>query len=142
MSATSFELHPQLLADTHFVRDLQLSRVLLMDDARYAWLILVPRRADMRDWIDLPHAEQHRLLDEIELCSRALRVVARPDKLNVAQLGNMVPQLHVHIVARHTGDDAWPKPVWGIGERVSYPAEALASRKAALLAELDSAARG
>ena len=142
MSATSFELHPQLLADTHFVRDLQLSRVLLMDDARYAWLILVPRRADMRDWIDLPHAEQHRLLDEIELCARALRVVARPDKLNVAQLGNMVPQLHVHIVARHTGDDAWPKPVWGIGERVSYPAEALASRKAALLAELDSAARG
>ena len=142
MSATSFELHPQLLADTHFVRDLQLSRVLLMDDARFPWLILVPRRADMRDWIDLPHAEQHRLLDEIELCSRALRVVARPDKLNVAQLGNMVPQLHVHIVARHTGDDAWPKPVWGIGERVSYPAEALASRKAALLAELDSAARG
>ena len=142
MSATSFELHPQLLADTHFVRDLQLSRVLLMDDARYAWLILVPRRADMRDWIDLPYAEQHRLLDEIELCSRALRVVARPDKLNVAALGNMVPQLHVHIVARHTGDDAWPKPVWGIGERVPYPADALVSRKAALLAQLDSATRG
>ena len=142
MSATSFELHPQLLADTHFVRDLQLSRVLLMDDARYAWLILVPRRADMRDWIDLPYAEQHRLLDEIELCSRALRVVARPDKLNVAALGNMVPQLHVHVVARHVGDAAWPKPVWGVGERIPYPAAEFVARKAELLAQIEPATRG
>lgn len=142
MSAAPFELHPQLLADTHFIHDFELSRALLMDDARYAWLILVPRRADMRDWIDLPHAEQHRLLDEIELCSHALRAIARPDKLNVAALGNMVPQLHVHVVARHAGDAAWPKPVWGIGERVPYSADALASRRTALLAQWASAARG
>ena len=134
MTQASFELHPQLLADTHFLSDLELARVLLMDDARYPWLILVPRRNGMRDWIDLSHVEQHRLLDEVELCSRALRAVARPDKLNVAALGNMVPQLHVHVVARHAGDAAWPKPVWGVGERLPYTADALAALRNELLA--------
>ncbi|MFT3792769.1 MAG: HIT domain-containing protein [Rudaea sp.] len=142
MAAAPFELHPQLRADAHALVDLDLSRVLLMDDARYAWLILVPMRAGMSDWIDLPHAGQHRLLDEIELCSRALRIVARPDKLNVAALGNLVPQLHVHVVARHVGDAAWPKPVWGIGERAPYPADTLAARKAQLLAQIEIARRG
>ncbi|MBS0581583.1 MAG: HIT domain-containing protein [Proteobacteria bacterium] len=142
MDAAPFELHPRLAADSHFLRDLELSRVLLMDDARFAWLILVPMRSGMRDWIDLAHAEQHRLLDEVERCSRALRACVRPDKLNVAALGNMVPQLHVHVVARHVGDAAWPKPVWGVGEAAPYAADALAARKAELLALLESAPRG
>ena len=142
MAAAPFELHPQLAADAHLICDLELSRVLLMDDARYAWLVLVPRHAGMRDWIDLPHAEQHQLLNEVELCSRALRAVARPDKLNTAALGNMVPQLHVHVVARHVGDAAWPKPVWGVGERVPYAPDLLAARKSALLAQLELAPRG
>jgi diadenosine tetraphosphate (Ap4A) HIT family hydrolase len=142
MTTAPFELHPQLLADTHHVRDLDLSRVLLMDDARYAWLILVPRRAGMRDWIDLLPAEQHRLLDEVALCSQALRAIARPDKLNVAALGNMVPQLHVHVVARHAGDAAWPKPVWGIGERAPYSVDALAARRTELLAQLEREPHG
>lgn len=136
MTAAPFELHPQLLADTHFLCDLGLARVLLMDDARYAWLILVPRRAGMRDWIDLAPAEQHLLLDECAQCSLALRTLAKPDKLNLAALGNLVPQLHVHLVARHVGDAAWPKPVWGVGERVPYPADVLVARKAELLALL------
>ena len=142
MSSPPFDLHPQLLADTHFLCDLGLARVLLMDDARYAWLILVPRRAGMRDWIDLPRAEQHRLLDEVESCSHALRAVAHPDKLNVAALGNMVPQLHVHVVARHVDDAAWPRPIWGIGERVPYAADPLVARKAELLALLGIDMRG
>ena len=137
MDATPFELHPRLAADAHCIRDLELTRVLLMDDARFAWLILVPMRAGMRDWIDLPHALQHRLLDEVECCSRALRTLVRPDKLNIAALGNMVPQLHVHVVARHIGDAAWPKPIWGVGEAVPYPAAALAARKSELLALLE-----
>jgi diadenosine tetraphosphate (Ap4A) HIT family hydrolase len=142
MTPAPFELHPQLLADTHFLCDLELSRVLLMDDARYAWLILVPRRMGMREWIDLAHAEQHRLLDEIALCSSALHSVVRPDKLNVAALGNVVPQLHMHVLARHVGDPAWPKPVWGVGERTPYAAAALAARRNALLTRLvDSAQR-
>jgi diadenosine tetraphosphate (Ap4A) HIT family hydrolase len=129
-----FALHAQLAADTHPLLDLELSRVLLMDDARFPWLILVPRCDGARDWIDLAHAEQHRLLDEVGTCSLVLRAVARPDKLNVAALGNVVPQLHVHVVARHTNDAAWPRPVWGIGERVPYAAEALATRRRELLA--------
>lgn len=140
MNTAAFELHAQLAADTHFICDLELARVLLMDDARFAWLILVPRRAGMRDWIDLAHAEQHRLLDEVELCSRALRTLARPDKLNVAALGNMVAQLHVHVVARHAGDAAWPKPVWGVGERLPYAATALATRTAELRTQLEATA--
>jgi diadenosine tetraphosphate (Ap4A) HIT family hydrolase len=139
MDAAPFELHARLAADTHFIRDLELSRVLLMDDMRFAWLILVPMRAGMRDWIDLAPVEQHRLLDEIGLCSHALRALVQPDKLNVAALGNMVPQLHVHVVARHSGDAAWPKPVWGVGESVPYSADALAARKAELLMQLASA---
>ena len=131
-----FVLHTQLAADTHPLLDLELSRVLLMDDARFPWLILVPRRDGARDWIDLAHAEQHRLLDEVEVCSRALRAVVRPDKLNVAALGNIVPQLHVHVVARHAGDAAWPKPVWGVGERVPYATDALSARSKELLAQL------
>jgi diadenosine tetraphosphate (Ap4A) HIT family hydrolase len=141
MHAVPFELHPRLAADTHFIRDLELSRVLLMNDSRFAWLILVPMRAGMRDWIDLAQAEQHRLLDEVALCSRALRALVQPDKLNVAALGNMVPQLHVHVDARHSDDAAWPKPVWGVGESIPYPADALTVRKAELLAQLDSAFR-
>ena len=139
MNEATFQLHAQLAADTHVLHDLALSRLLLMDDARYAWLILVPRRAAMRDWIDLDFADQHRLLDEIQLCSRVLRTIAQPDKLNVAALGNQVAQLHVHVVARHRGDAAWPNPVWGVGTRVRYSADALGAIQAALRAELDRA---
>jgi len=136
MNAVVFELHPQLAADTHFVRDLELSRVLLMDDMRFAWLILVPMRAGMRDWIDLPHALQHRLLDEVELCSRALRALVKPDKLNIAALGNVVAQLHVHVIARYASDAAWPRPVWNVGERVLFESDALQRRLGTLRAAL------
>ena len=136
MDATPFELHPRLAADTHFIRDLELSRVLLMDDLRFAWLILVPTRAGMRDWIDLALAEQHRLLDEIGLCSHALRALVQPDKLNVAALGNVVPQLHVHVIARCRGDPAWPKPVWGAAPARDYDPTTREPLVAALRREL------
>ncbi len=113
MSGQGFTLHPRLAADTAMVCDLDLSRVLLMDDAAWPWLILVPRRAGLRELIDLPRAERHRLDDEVALASQALASLYRPDKLNVAALGNVVEQLHVHVIARHVGDPAWPAPVWG-----------------------------
>jgi diadenosine tetraphosphate (Ap4A) HIT family hydrolase len=112
MSETGWSLHPQLAADTVPVGDLALSRVLAMNDADFPWLILVPRRAGANDMIDLG-AEQARLMDEIALTSRALKEETRCDKLNVAAIGNVVPQLHVHIVARNRVDPLWPKPVWG-----------------------------
>lgn len=132
----SFILHPQLAADTYLVGDLALSRVLLMDDTRFPWLILVPRRADMRDWIDLIPADRHHLLDEVDLCSLALRARHRPDKLNLGALGNLVAQLHVHVIARFAHDAAWPRPVWGIGTRVPYSAQAAASHIADLRSRL------
>jgi diadenosine tetraphosphate (Ap4A) HIT family hydrolase len=140
VSATPFALDATLAADGRFVGDLPLSAVLLMDDARFPWLIIVPRVAGMRDLIDLPRLQQQALLDEIDLCARALRELHAPLKLNVAALGNVVAQLHVHVIARHARDTAWPKPVWGVGEREPYAAAALAAELARLRAALGLAA--
>jgi|SRR5579863_6975455 len=134
--SADFALDPQLAADSHGVGDLVLSRVLLSDDARFPWLILVPRRAGMRDLIDLARAEQHLFLDEIERCAQALRRLHAPHKLNIAALGNVVAQLHVHVIARFEHDAAWPRPVWGVGERVAYAADALTLRLAQLRSDL------
>jgi diadenosine tetraphosphate (Ap4A) HIT family hydrolase len=109
----SWTLHPRLEGDTVAVGDLALSRLLLANDANYPWLLLVPRRAGAGEIIDLPEVEQIELLAEIGRACRALRAVTPCDKLNVAALGNVVPQLHVHVIARRRGDPAWPKPVWG-----------------------------
>jgi diadenosine tetraphosphate (Ap4A) HIT family hydrolase len=135
-TTASFELDPKLAADTHLVGELELSRVLLMNDARFPWLILVPRRAGMRELIDLPTEEQHVLLHEVGRCAQTLRNMERPEKLNIAALGNIVAQLHVHIIARQLHDVAWPRPVWGVGEAVSYDANALQLRLFSLRAAL------
>jgi diadenosine tetraphosphate (Ap4A) HIT family hydrolase len=135
-----FALDPRLEADTHAIGDLPLSQLLLMDDARFPWLILVPRIAGARELIDLDEGDQRTLLGELNLVGRALETLLRPDKLNVAALGNVVPQLHVHLIARFTGDSAWPQPVWGRGDPVAYAESARVSRiaelRAALLAAL------
>jgi diadenosine tetraphosphate (Ap4A) HIT family hydrolase len=113
-SSASWSLHPQLEADTVLVGELALSRLLLATDANYPWLILVPRRAGVSEVIDLDEAGQAALTREIASVCRALKAVTLCDKLNVAALGNVVPQLHVHIIARRHGDPAWPKPIWGV----------------------------
>lgn len=127
-AAADFALDPRLAADTHPVAELALSRLLLMDDARYGWLILVPRRAGLRELADLPRADQHRLLEEIEIARGALAALGPYDKLNLGALGNIVEQLHVHVIARRRDDAAWPGPVWGHGARVAHDAAALAER--------------
>jgi diadenosine tetraphosphate (Ap4A) HIT family hydrolase len=106
-------LHPQLAHDTTMIGDLPLSRLLLANDANYPWLLLVPRRPGVSEIIDLDHADQAQLLDEITRVSRALKDATACDKLNIAAIGNVVPQFHVHVVARRRDDPAWPKPVWG-----------------------------
>jgi diadenosine tetraphosphate (Ap4A) HIT family hydrolase len=108
-----WSLHPQLAQDTDTIGDLALSRLLVSNDANYPWLLLVPRRPGASEIIDLDAADQRQLMAEIATVSQALRAVTLCDKLNVAAIGNMVPQLHVHIVARRRDDVAWPKPVWG-----------------------------
>lgn len=118
----SWTLHPRLAADTHHVASLGLSELLLMDDRLHPWLILVPRIADAVEWIDLDPSDRHRLLDETALAGRVLRALHAPDKLNIAALGNVVEQLHVHVVARFHDDVAWPRPVWGAAPAQPYGA--------------------
>jgi len=113
-------LHPQLERDTTPLGDLPLSRVLIINDANYPWLLLVPRRYDAVELIDLNEVERAQLMAEIALASGALKEVTECDKLNVAALGNAVPQLHVHIIARRKTDKAWPKPVWGVVPPISH----------------------
>ena len=122
----SFALDPRLAADTYLIGDLSLSRVLLMNDARYDWLILVPRRAGLTELIDLTREERTTLMEEIAVAGGALRQ-ADVTKINVGALGNIVRQLHVHVVARREGDFAWPGPVWGAG--VAQPYEGGAARQ-------------
>jgi len=120
--ADTFTHHPQLAADTVMVGDLTLSRVLVTNDANYPWLILVPRRANVSELIDLNEADRTQLINEIASASRALKDITGCDKLNVAALGNMVAQLHVHVIARRKDDAAWPKPIWGATPVKAYAA--------------------
>jgi len=126
--SAAFTLDPRLEADTHCVGDLPLARVLLFDDARFPWLVLVPRQAGLRDLIDLAHDDQRRLLDEINRCAHVLRAIDKPHKLNIAALGNVVAQLHVHVIARHEHDAAWPRPVWNVGSAQAYAPGELQAR--------------
>ena len=106
--------------------DWPLCRVLLCNDANYPWLILVPLREDLKDFHDLATDDQPLVMDEVGRASRALQVLYGADKINVAALGNMVPQLHIHVIARFTTDPAWPAPVWGVRDAVPYEPEVLA----------------
>ncbi|MBB99015.1 MAG: diadenosine tetraphosphate hydrolase [Rhodobacteraceae bacterium] len=118
---SDFTLDDRLAGDSLAVLDLDLCTVRLMNDARYPWLLLVPMRADVTELVDLGADDRLRLIEEIAGASKALKAVSGCDKLNVGALGNMVPQLHVHIVARFVGDAAWPGPVWGAGAAEPYP---------------------
>ena len=127
-ASTHFELHPQLAEDTVPVIELALSEVRLMDDANHPWLVLVPRIANAVELIDLDATQRMQLTTEIDATSRALKTLFKPDKLNVAALGNMVPQLHVHVIARFQHDIAWPRPVWGVANARPYAPEELIER--------------
>lgn len=128
----SFELHPQLARDCHDLGALALSRLLLMNDVRFPWCILVPRREGLRELHDLAGEDRSALFDEIDAVSRALQHTVDAHKINVAALGNQVPQLHVHVIARQRDDAAWPGPVWGQGSAEPYAPEVLDGRVTAL----------
>ena len=136
MNTSRFTLAPRLAFDTAVVRSLALCEVLLMNDWRYPWLILVPRRDGLVELSDLGEDEQAVIWQEVKRASSALRAVGPFEKLNPAALGNIVRQLHVHLVARNSGDFAWPGPVWGHGQAVAYGDEQLKARIAALQAGL------
>lgn len=124
-SNSDWSLHPQLARDTINIGDLPLSRVLVINDANYPWLLLVPRRPQVNEITDLDEVEQAQLMTELTRVARALKVVTDCTKLNIAVLGNVMPQLHVHVIARQEGDAAWPRPVWGVVPAVPYDKAAL-----------------
>jgi diadenosine tetraphosphate (Ap4A) HIT family hydrolase len=116
----SFTLDERLARDTFVVGDWPLSRVLMMNDARWPWLILVPRREILVELTDLDPADRTRLIDEAARASAFLKIHAGADKINLGALGNFVRQFHLHVVARKVGDPAWPGPVWGQGVATPY----------------------
>lgn len=132
-------IHPTLLRDCLLIGHFPLSRLLLMQDANYPWCILVPDRLDVSEIHALSAADQHALMDESVALSRAMMTAFQPHKLNIAALGNMVPQLHIHHIARYRNDRAWPAPVWGKLPARPYTAAELATTLSALRAALPQA---
>jgi diadenosine tetraphosphate (Ap4A) HIT family hydrolase len=120
MKTAGFVLDPRLEADSVFIADGTLSQFRLMNDARYPWLVLVPKIAAASEWVDLPEAQQQLLLSETNTAAKLLREFFPCEKINIGALGNIVRQLHVHVIARTTHDEAWPGPVWGQGKAQAY----------------------
>ena len=132
LPTSAWTLHPGLARDTVMLGDLPLSRVLLVDDANWPWLLIVPRRLDVRDIIDLDEVEQAQLTTELSRVARAIKAITVCHKLNIAALGNVVSQLHVHVIARCEGDAGWPKPIWGAAPAIAYEPQDLEQLKAML----------
>lgn len=122
----AFALHERLAEDTVPAGGTDLCQVLLSKDARFPWIVLVPRQPGLRELHDLAPPDQILLMTEITHLTRALQTAFGAEKTNVAALGNMVPQLHIHIVMRYAGDAAWPGPIWGVGTPEDYSEAALA----------------
>lgn len=137
---TTFSLDPRLAADTLPVGRFALSRLLLMNDATYPWLILVPERPGASELFDLAAADLAVLAAETSLVARMLKRLAGADKVNVAALGNVVAQLHIHVIARSAADPAWPAPVWGRAPARPYTAGEAAGMLDRLAAALDALA--
>ena len=133
----TFQLDSRLDADTIPVGDLALSSILLLNDARFPWFVLVPRRPGVSEITDLSNEDYAQLSGEIRIATGVMLELAKPDKVNVGAIGNIVTQLHVHVIGRFRSDPAWPGPVWGHGTRTPYPdhaATALIERAASLFA--------
>ena len=127
-----FKLDPQLEADTFPVGITSLNRIVLMNDSRFPWLILVPERPDITEPFELTDEDQRTLMQESMIVGKSLKALFNAHKLNIAALGNQVSQLHIHHIARFRTDAAWPRPVWGVGAAEPYEAEALRERVALL----------
>jgi diadenosine tetraphosphate (Ap4A) HIT family hydrolase len=128
-----FVLDPRLEATTAFVADWPLSRVLLVNDARFPWLILVPRLPGTCEIFGLEAHDRVMLSEEFCVAGERLKRLTGCKKINICAIGNVVPQLHIHVIARNEGDAAWPSPVWGSGDAVPYAPEALADILARLV---------
>ena len=130
----SFKLNDKMAADTQFLAQWKLCQVLLMNDRNYPWLVLVPAVPGLRDLNEVPREHWTTAMAEIERAADALKLLYKPYKLNIAALGNVVEQLHIHVIARQKTDAAWPKPVWGVAPPAPYAPDELRRTAAQLLA--------
>lgn len=131
-----FELDPRLEADSTWLLDLPLCTLRVAKNSTWPWLLLVPRADGAAEILDLSTSQRAQLWQEIEAVAAVLKTVTSAHKLNIGALGNVVRQLHIHVVARFEGDAAWPAPIWGTGHTASYEADQKAAFEAALLAQL------
>lgn len=134
-----FVLHERLVADTVLLGDCPLSHVLLMNDSQYPWCILVPRQPEIKESYQLSKADQQQLCLESAILGETLMSIFSGHKLNVAALGNIVPQLHIHHIVRYPEDIAWPKPVWGVFPAKPYTEQVLQQQKSKIISALSSA---
>jgi diadenosine tetraphosphate (Ap4A) HIT family hydrolase len=132
----AFQLDDRLAAETVSVMQSGVVDIRMMRDARYYWLVLVPQIESAVEWFDLPDVAARGLFTTAQECAQRLQAMTRADKMNIAALGNIVKQLHVHVIARHESDEAWPRPVWGVGEAVDFDEAELKDRLIALRAIL------
>ena len=134
----SFELHSRLAQDTFSLGHFQLCQLLLMNDSQYPWFILVPKRAALRELYQLTPQDQQVFMQESSYLAEQLALLYQPDKLNIASIGNKVPQLHIHHIVRYQTDNAWPEPVWGKFSRTPYTESELATTVANVTAQLQA----
>ncbi|MDT8405801.1 MAG: HIT domain-containing protein [Methylococcales bacterium] len=128
----TFQLHPQLAQDCAFVTEFTLSHLLLLNERRFPWLVLVPKVPDIREIYQLNQQQRLQLMDESCWLAERLQAIFQPDKLNIASIGNKVPQLHIHHVVRYQGDCAWPETVWSHATRERYSEAQIADQVAEL----------
>ena len=133
---SDFQLDPRLEAGSEWVADLALCTLRLKDDARFPWLLLIPRRSEITEIYDLPPEDQRLMWEETTRMGKVLMRVCGGDKLNLGALGNVVPQFHMHLISRREGDAAWPGPVWGVGTSEPYLPERLEEILSAIRAEV------
>ncbi len=123
MSRNPFQLHPRLEADSRLVSEEGICQLRLINDSRFPWLILVPQIPDVKEMYQIPLAQRQQIHSLTDRIAEQMASTFDADKMNVAAIGNVVPQLHIHVIARRTGDAAWPAPVWGFGEAIPYSSE-------------------
>lgn len=123
-----FELHPQLAKDCFVLGDFPLSRLLMMNDYHYPWFILVPRKENIKESFELDAQEQQVLNEECNFLARTIKQLFSAHKMNIAALGNQVPQLHVHVIARYDFDTCWPSPIWGRAQHLAFEKHQLLER--------------
>lgn len=132
----TFQLHPRLKQDCIAIGRFELCRLLMMNDSQYPWFILVPERADIQEIYQLSKTDRELLTEESSYLAKNLAILYEADKMNIAAIGNMVPQLHIHHIVRYRTDKAWPAPIWGKFDTVPYPEQQIADNVAYLKEQL------